>query len=162
MPTKRSGSPAEPTVTYVEWKVHAAALLEWQGISAGFMREKERRKLFIQGSPPEDVVRHAEVLYHNIRPPLSLRAMAISGAGSAEAVQGDRVLRPYPPRASHDRERHRAACRDLVDDPQFIPPARGRNAPWCRGTPAGPMAAWDGAPYRRAGVGGRGTSGRKP
>jgi hypothetical protein len=56
MPTKRT--PAEPTPTYAEWKAHAAALIERQGISAGFMREKEWRKLFIQGSPPEDVVRH--------------------------------------------------------------------------------------------------------
>jgi hypothetical protein len=31
---------------------HAAALLVRQGISAGFMREKEWRRLFIQGSPP--------------------------------------------------------------------------------------------------------------
>jgi hypothetical protein len=70
MPTKRSGSPVEPKPTYAEWRARCAALLERQGISAGFMREKEWRKQFIQGSPPEDVVRHAEVLYHNTRPPL--------------------------------------------------------------------------------------------
>jgi hypothetical protein len=41
------------------------------------MREKEWRKLFIQGSPREDVVRHAEVLYHNTRPPLERTAQAM-------------------------------------------------------------------------------------
>jgi hypothetical protein len=39
-------------VTYVEWKARAGGLLVGQGISAGFMREKERRKLFVQGSQP--------------------------------------------------------------------------------------------------------------
>jgi hypothetical protein len=68
MPTKRSGSPAEPRPTYAKWKAHCAALLEGQGISAGFMREKEWRKLFIQGSSPEDAVRHAGTLHHNSRP----------------------------------------------------------------------------------------------
>jgi hypothetical protein len=41
MPTKRSGkgSPVEPKPTYAEWRGRCAALLESQGISAGFMRE---------------------------------------------------------------------------------------------------------------------------
>jgi hypothetical protein len=70
MPTKRGikGSPAKPTTTYAEWKARCAALLEGQGMSAGFMREKEWRRLFIQGSPPEDAVRHAGTFYHNSRP----------------------------------------------------------------------------------------------
>jgi hypothetical protein len=54
MPSKRTL--VEPKPTYAEWRARCAALLERQGISAGFMREKEWRKLFIQGSPPEDVV----------------------------------------------------------------------------------------------------------
>jgi hypothetical protein len=78
MPTKRSGSPVESKPTYAEWRARCAALLERQGISAGFMREKEWRKLFIQGSPPEDVVRHAEVLYHNTRPSLERTTQAMS------------------------------------------------------------------------------------
>jgi hypothetical protein len=32
------------------------------------MREKEWRKLFIQGSTPEEAVRHAGTFYHNSRP----------------------------------------------------------------------------------------------
>jgi hypothetical protein len=58
----------EPKPTYAEWRARCAALLEGQGISAGFMREKEWRKLFIQGSSPEDAVRHAGTLHHNSRP----------------------------------------------------------------------------------------------
>jgi hypothetical protein len=43
------------------------------------MREKEWRKLFIQGSPPEDAVRHAGTLHHNSRPLLErARATAMS------------------------------------------------------------------------------------
>jgi hypothetical protein len=41
MPTKRT--PAEPKPTYAEWRARCAALLEGQGISAGFVREKEWR-----------------------------------------------------------------------------------------------------------------------
>jgi hypothetical protein len=76
MPSKRTL--VEPRPTYAEWRARCAALLERQGISAGFMREKEWRKLFIQGSPPDDVVRHAEVLYHNTRPRLERTAQAMS------------------------------------------------------------------------------------
>jgi hypothetical protein len=49
MPTKRP--PAEPASMedYRAWKSRCGALLERQGISAGVMREKEWRKLFIQG-----------------------------------------------------------------------------------------------------------------
>jgi hypothetical protein len=63
MPTKRT--PVEPKPTHPEWRARGAALLEGQGISAGFMREKEWRKLFIQGSTPEAAVRHAGTFYHN-------------------------------------------------------------------------------------------------
>jgi hypothetical protein len=66
--SKRSGSPVEPKTTYAEWRARCAALLEGQGISAGFMREKEWRKLFIKGSTPEEAVRHAGTFYHNSRP----------------------------------------------------------------------------------------------
>jgi hypothetical protein len=57
MPTKRTL--VEPKPTYAEWRARCAALLVGQGISAGVMREREWRKLFIQGSSPEDAVRHA-------------------------------------------------------------------------------------------------------
>jgi hypothetical protein len=52
MPTKRP--PAEPASMedYRAWKSRCGALLERQGISAGVMREKEWRKLFIQGTHP--------------------------------------------------------------------------------------------------------------
>jgi hypothetical protein len=55
-------------LAYAEWRAHAAALLVRQGISAGFMREKEWRRLFIRSSPPEDAARHAGTFYHNSRP----------------------------------------------------------------------------------------------
>jgi hypothetical protein len=32
------------------------------------LREKEWRKLFIQGATPEDAARHAEVFYYNTHP----------------------------------------------------------------------------------------------
>jgi hypothetical protein len=47
MPTKRSGQPANPSST--PWKARAAALLERQGLSAGIMREKGWRQLYIRG-----------------------------------------------------------------------------------------------------------------
>jgi hypothetical protein len=68
MSTKRGDKGASAESAYAEWRAHAAALLVRQGISAGFMREKEWRRLFIQGSPPEDAVRHAGTLYRNSRP----------------------------------------------------------------------------------------------
>jgi hypothetical protein len=78
MPTKRSGSPVVPKPTYVECRARCGALLEGQGISAGFMREKEWRKLFIQRSTLEEAVRHAGTFYHNARPFLErTRTMAM-------------------------------------------------------------------------------------
>jgi hypothetical protein len=41
MPTKRGDKGASAESAYGEWRAHAAALLVHQGISAGFMREKE-------------------------------------------------------------------------------------------------------------------------
>jgi hypothetical protein len=74
----KGGTPIEPRPTYAEWRARCAALLEGQGISAGFMREKEWRKLFIRGSTPEAAVRHAGTFYHNARPFLErTRSMAM-------------------------------------------------------------------------------------
>jgi hypothetical protein len=74
VPTKRT--PVKPKPTYPEWRARCAALLEGQGISA--LREKEWRKLFIQGATPEAAVRHAGTFYHNSRPFLErTRSMAM-------------------------------------------------------------------------------------
>jgi hypothetical protein len=71
MPTERSGQPTKPAIapTYTEWKARAAAGLKRQGISAGVMREREWRRLFIRGKAPEDAARQVETLYYNMRPP---------------------------------------------------------------------------------------------
>jgi hypothetical protein len=64
---RKPPAPSEPS-GFTEWRARCAALLEGQGISAGVMREKEWRKLFIQGSLPADAVRHAGMFYHNSPP----------------------------------------------------------------------------------------------
>jgi hypothetical protein len=71
MPSKRSdkGPPALPPPTYVQWRARCAALLERQGISAGVLREKEWRQIFITGATPEQAVERAQVHYNNTRPP---------------------------------------------------------------------------------------------
>jgi hypothetical protein len=85
MPSKRT--PVEPKPTYPEWRARCAALLEGQGISAGFMREKEWRKLFINGSTPEAAVRHAGTFFHNSRPFLErTRSKAMTASRAATAT----------------------------------------------------------------------------
>jgi hypothetical protein len=63
LPSKRTPGRAKADLSGVESPLCGAA--QGQGISAGFMREKEWRKLFIQGSTPEAAVRHAGTFYHN-------------------------------------------------------------------------------------------------
>jgi hypothetical protein len=55
---------------YRSWRAHSAALLERMGISAGVMRERDWRQLFIRGKMPEDAAREAEMLYWNQHRPL--------------------------------------------------------------------------------------------
>jgi hypothetical protein len=69
MPSKRSGTPAEPTATYGEWRARCAALLERQGILSGVMRERQWWQLFIRGATREDAAGRARVHYNNTRPP---------------------------------------------------------------------------------------------
>jgi hypothetical protein len=85
---KGVSTPVEPKLTYPEWRARCAALLEGQSISAGFMREKEWRKLFIKGSTPEEAVRHAGTFFHNSRPFLErTRATAIAQAAYSAAAR---------------------------------------------------------------------------
>jgi hypothetical protein len=48
--------------------LRARAFLLASCVRKSGMREKEWRKLFIQGSTPADAVRHAGTFYHNSRP----------------------------------------------------------------------------------------------
>jgi hypothetical protein len=93
------------------------------------MREKEWRKLFIQGSPPEDVVRYAEVLYHNTRPSLEPTAQAMSADLPFRVVRSN----------SHDETL-----------------ARCTNLPWRSGRRLGSLRSGP-AQLRRAGPGARGS-----
>jgi hypothetical protein len=79
MPSKRSGTPAEPTATYSEWRARCAALLERQGISAGAIPEKLWRVLYVnRRATPEQAAEEARVHYENfIRRPSFARASAV-------------------------------------------------------------------------------------
>jgi hypothetical protein len=66
MPTKPP-APSEPA-DYRQWKSHAAALLERQGIFSDVLRERQWRQLFTRGVTPERAVERAQAHYNNTRP----------------------------------------------------------------------------------------------
>jgi len=66
--------PTAPPGSYAQWRERAAAVLERRGISAGVMREREWRRLFIAGVTPETAADRAETENHNRRPPLGRRS----------------------------------------------------------------------------------------
>jgi len=59
--------PTAPQGSYAEWRGRAAVVLERRGISAGVMREREWRRLFIAGVTPETAADRAETENHNRR-----------------------------------------------------------------------------------------------
>jgi hypothetical protein len=81
MPTKRSDQPTKPAIapTIPSGRPAPLRCSCARAFRAGFLREKEWRKLFIRGSPPEDAARHAGTFHYNSRPLLErTRARAMT------------------------------------------------------------------------------------